>query len=126
LLSALYWNYSGFDAAGAYAGEIHNPKSTYPKAMIVTVIMIAITYIVPFIAIAGADKPHYTTWEDGSYSVIAKAIGGTWLCIWILISSLFGNLGLYVAEMAKDAFQLAGMSDSGLAPPFFAKYVVGF
>jgi amino acid transporter len=39
----LYWNYSGFDAAGAYAGEIQNPKTTYPKAMILTVIMIAIT-----------------------------------------------------------------------------------
>jgi amino acid transporter len=36
------------------------------------------------------------------------------------VSSLFGNLGLYVAEMAKDGFQLAGMADSGLAPPFFA------
>lgn len=67
--------------------------------------------------------PHYTTWDDGSYSVIAQQIGGTWLCIWVLISSVFGNLGLYVAEMAKDGFQLAGMADSGLAPPYFAQYV---
>ncbi|KAF1777916.1 Amino acid/polyamine transporter I [Phytophthora cactorum] len=99
LLSSLYWNYSGFDAAGAY--------------------------IIPFIAIAGADMPHYTTWDDGSYSVIAQKIGGTWLCIWVLISSVFGNLGLYVAEMAKDGFQLAGMADSGLAPPYFAHHPAG-
>lgn len=122
-MSALYWNYSGFDAAGAYAGEIHSPKTTYPRAMVLTVVMIAFTYIVPFIAISGADKPHYTTWDDGSYSVIAQQVGGTWLCVWILVSSVFGNLGLYVAEMAKDGFQLAGMADSGLAPPFFAQYV---
>ncbi|TYZ64048.1 hypothetical protein PybrP1_011906 [[Pythium] brassicae (nom. inval.)] len=121
LLSALYWNYSGFDAAGAYAGEIQSPKTTYPKAMVLCVVMIAFTYIIPFIAISGADKPHYTTWDDGSYSVIAQAVGGTWLCAWIVVSSLFGNLGLYVAEMAKDGFQLAGMADSGLAPPFFAQ-----
>ncbi|DAZ98156.1 TPA: hypothetical protein N0F65_005622 [Lagenidium giganteum] len=121
LISSLYWNYSGFDAAGAYAGEIQNPKVTYPKAMMLTVVMIAITYIIPFFAISGADKPHYTSWDDGSYSVIAQSIGGTWLCIWVLVSSLFGNLGLYVAEMAKDGFQLAGMSDSGLAPPYFAQ-----
>lgn len=92
--------------------------------MILCVVMIAFTYIIPFIAISGADKPHYTTWDDGSYSVIAQAVGGTWLCAWIVVSSLFGNLGLYVAEMAKDGFQLAGMADSGLAPPFFAQYVV--
>lgn len=126
LLSALYWNYSGFDAAGAYAGEIHSPKTTYPRAMILCVVMIAFTYIIPFIAISGADKPHYTSWDDGSYSVIAQAVGGTWLCVWIVVSSLFGNLGLYVAEMAKDGFQLAGMADSGLAPPYFAQYVVAF
>ncbi|KAI9909041.1 hypothetical protein PsorP6_015099 [Peronosclerospora sorghi] len=121
LLSTLYWNYSGFDAAGAYAGEIQSPKTTYPKAMVLTVVLIALTYIIPFIAIAGADRPHFTTWDDGSYAVIAQEIGGPWLCLWILISSVFGNLGLYVAEMAKDGFQLAGMADSGLAPPFFAQ-----
>ncbi|KAL4088079.1 hypothetical protein PRIC1_012509 [Phytophthora ramorum] len=121
LLSSLYWNYSGFDAAGAYAGEIQSPKTTYPKAMVLTVVLIAFTYIIPFIAISGADMPHYTTWDDGSYSVIAQKIGGPWLCIWVLISSVFGNLGLYVAEMAKDGFQLAGMADSGLAPPYFSQ-----
>jgi hypothetical protein len=77
-------------------------------------------YIIPFIAISGVDKPHYTTWEDGSYTAIAQAIGGVWLCTWVLISNFFGNLGLYVAEMTKDAFQLAGMADSDLAPAFFS------
>ncbi|KAF0720612.1 Aste57867_169 [Aphanomyces stellatus] len=120
LVSVLYWNYSGFDAAGAYAGEIVDPKRTYPRAMILTVVMIALTYIIPFIAISGVDKPHYTTWEDGSYTSIGLGIGGTWLCIWVVISNLFGNLGLYVAEMTKDGFQLAGMADSGLAPSFFS------
>ncbi|EQC36946.1 hypothetical protein SDRG_05771 [Saprolegnia diclina VS20] len=120
LISVLYWNYSGFDAAGAYAGEIQDPKRTYPKAMMLTVVLIAFTYIIPFIAISGADKPHYTTWTDGSYSQIAQGIGGVWLCVWVLISNFFGNLGLYIAEMTKDGFQLAGMADSGLAPSFFA------
>ncbi|CAK4071633.1 unnamed protein product [Aphanomyces euteiches] len=120
LISVLYWNYSGFDAAGAYAGEIVDPKRTYPRAMVLTVVMIALTYIIPFFAISGVDKPHYTTWVDGSYTSIALGIGGTWLCVWVVISNLFGNLGLYVAEMTKDGFQLAGMADSGLAPSFFS------
>lgn len=121
LISTLYWNYSGFDAAGAYAGEIRNPKTTYPKAMVLTVILIALTYALPFLAVSGVDKPHFTSWDDGSYSVIAKAIGGTWLGLGVVASSIFGNLGLYVAEMAKDGFQLAGMADAGMAPPFFSK-----
>ena len=37
-----------------------------------------------------------------------------------------GSLGLSVAEMTKDAFQLAGMPGYGLAPPFLAQYVIYF
>ncbi|RHZ28286.1 hypothetical protein DYB37_007423 [Aphanomyces astaci] len=120
LISVLYWNYSGFDAAGAYAGEIVDPKRTYPRAMVLTVILIALTYLIPFVAITGVDKPHYATWVDGSYTSIALGVGGMWLCGWVVVSNFFGNLGLYMAEMTKDGFQLAGMADSGLAPSFFA------
>ncbi|RHY12736.1 hypothetical protein B5M09_003736 [Aphanomyces astaci] len=116
LISVLYWNYSGFDAAGAYAGEIVDPKRTYPRAMVLTVILIALTYLIPFVAITGVDKPHYATWVDGSYTSIALGVGGMWLCGWVVVSNFFGNLGLYMAEMTKDGFQLAGMADSGLAP----------
>uniref|UniRef100_A0AAV1UGG4 Amino acid permease n=1 Tax=Peronospora matthiolae TaxID=2874970 RepID=A0AAV1UGG4_9STRA len=70
-------------------------------------------YIIPFIAIAGADMPHYTTWDDGSYSIIAQTIGGTWLCVWVLISSVIGNLGLFLAEMAKE---VPTCWDGGLGP----------
>ncbi|RHY34879.1 hypothetical protein DYB32_002407 [Aphanomyces invadans] len=122
LISVLYWNYSGFDAAGAYAGEIADPKRTYPRAMVLTVVLIALTYLIPFVAITGVNKPDYTTWVDGSYTSIALGVGGMWLCGWVVVSNLFGNLGLYMAEMTKDGFQLAGMADSGLAPSCFSVY----
>ncbi|RHZ15484.1 hypothetical protein DYB26_007102, partial [Aphanomyces astaci] len=99
-----------------YAGEIVDPKRTYPRAMVLTVILIALTYLIPFVAITGVDKPHYATWVDGSYTSIALGVGGMWLCGWVVVSNFFGNLGLYMAEMTKDGFQLAGMADSGLAP----------
>ncbi|KAF0749819.1 hypothetical protein AaE_006913, partial [Aphanomyces astaci] len=79
-------------------------------------------YLIPFVAITGVDKPHYATWVDGSYTSIALGVGGMWLCGWVVVSNFFGNLGLYMAEMTKDGFQLAGMADSGLAPSFFAVY----
>ena len=80
LLSSFYWNYSGFDAAGAYAGEIKSPRTTYPQAMMLIVLrLLSLVYqnvcridgstlpsgnVIPFLAISGVDKPHYTEWTD--------------------------------------------------------------
>jgi amino acid transporter len=123
LVSVLYWSYSGFDAAGAYAGEIDDPRRTYPKAMGLTVALVALTYSVPFLAAAGVDKPHYTLWADGYYPIIAQAIAGPALRSWFLLCGVLGNLGVYIAKITKNGFLLAGMADLGLAPPFFIEYV---
>lgn len=119
LLSVLYWSYTGFDAAGAYASEIGNPRYTFPRAMVLTVIMIALTYSVPFVAVAGVNKPPYETWKDGFYPLIAEKISGPFLRSWFLFCTVLGNMGTYVAKLTKNGFMLAGMADLGLAPSYF-------
>ncbi|DAZ95092.1 TPA: hypothetical protein N0F65_001694 [Lagenidium giganteum] len=119
LVSVLYWCYSGFDAAGAYAGEIDQPNKTYPRAMMLTVSLVALTYSTPFFSISGVNKPPYETWADGYYPVIAEAIGGASLRSWFLVCAILGNSGVYIAKLTKNGFQLAGMADLGMAPRFF-------
>lgn len=46
------------------------------------------------------------------YTVLASARRENWLRVWFLTPSLSGILGLYVAEMTKEGFRLAGMADS--------------
>ncbi|KAJ0400563.1 hypothetical protein ATCC90586_007306 [Pythium insidiosum] len=119
LISVLYWCYSGFDAAGAYASEIDQPRKTYPKAMTLTVLLVALTYSVPFFAAAGVNKPPFETWEDGYYPIIAEQIGGPFLRSWFLVCTILGNMGVYIAKLTKNGFMLAGMADLGLAPSKF-------
>uniref|UniRef100_K3W970 Amino acid permease/ SLC12A domain-containing protein n=1 Tax=Globisporangium ultimum (strain ATCC 200006 / CBS 805.95 / DAOM BR144) TaxID=431595 RepID=K3W970_GLOUD len=119
LVSVLYWSYSGFDAAGAYASEIDSPRKTYPRAMMLTVFLVALTYSIPFFAASGVDKPHYELWADGFYPIIAEQISGPSLRSWFLVCAILGNLGVYIAKMTKNGFQLAGMADLGLAPSYF-------
>ncbi|KAF4317753.1 hypothetical protein BBO99_00005922 [Phytophthora kernoviae] len=121
LLSVLYWSYSGFDAAGAYASEIDSPRETYPRAMMLTVGLVALTYSVPFFAASGVNKPAYNLWADGYYPMIAEQISGPALRTWFLGCALLGNLGVYIAKMTKNGFLLAGMADLGLAPNYFIK-----
>ncbi|RLN54992.1 hypothetical protein BBJ28_00023060, partial [Nothophytophthora sp. Chile5] len=121
LASVLYWSYSGFDAAGAYASEIESPRQTYPRAMMLTVALVALTYSVPFLAASGVNKPPYNLWADGYYPIIAEQISGPMLRTWFLGCALLGNLGVYIAKMTKNGFLLAGMADLGLAPNYFIK-----
>ncbi len=45
------WNYMGWDNASTIAQEVERPQRTYPKAMIAAVILVALTYVVPFLAV---------------------------------------------------------------------------
>ncbi|CBI37465.3 unnamed protein product, partial [Vitis vinifera] len=60
-------------------------------------------------------------WTDGYFSDVAKMIGGVWLGWWITGAAAASNLGMFVAEMSSDSFQLLGMAERGMLPSIFAK-----
>src|SRR6266404_203569 len=45
------WNYMGWDNASTIAQEVERPQRTYPKAMIAAVILVSLTYVLPFVAV---------------------------------------------------------------------------
>ncbi|OQR99330.1 Amino Acid-Polyamine-Organocation (APC) Family [Thraustotheca clavata] len=121
LIGLLCWNFRGFDATGAYAGAVTDPKRTFPQAMALALLMTVLSYFLPLLAVSGVNEPPYTTWSDGSYPVIAQAIGGAGLATWIALSNTASSFGLYVAETTSNGYRLAGMADMNLAPRFFAQ-----
>ncbi|GAA0139197.1 transporter [Lithospermum erythrorhizon] len=48
-----------------------------------------------------------------------SCIGGVWLRVWIQAASM-SNMGMFIAEMSSDSFQLFGMAEMGMLPEFFA------
>src|SRR5258708_34253935 len=42
------WNYIGWDNASTIAQEVERPQRTYPRAMIAAVVLVALTYVLPF------------------------------------------------------------------------------
>ncbi len=101
------WNYMGWDNASTIAQEVERPQRTYPKAMIAAVVFVALTYILPFVAVYLTGIPSSVFGEDGSWATVAGAIGGKFMGIeWLR----FLNSRLPLA-MARD----------GMLPKFFAK-----
>jgi amino acid transporter len=102
-----------------FGGEVKEPARTYPRALLLSVLLIALTYLVPLIGATAFNSPHWTTWEDGSFSSIAKDIGGEFLLTWVVLATFVSNAGMYIAELFCDSFQLLGMAECGLAPAIF-------
>jgi amino acid transporter len=120
-LSVLYWNFSGFDCVSTFAGEVENPGKAYPRALFLSMPLLVLTYLIPLSMASAVPSTHWENWSDGDFSLIAKEIGGSWLGMWIVVSTIIGSWGLFVSELLEDSYQLLGMAEMGLVSKVFAK-----
>ncbi|XP_074283216.1 putative polyamine transporter At1g31830 isoform X1 [Silene latifolia] len=120
-LNTLFWNLNYWDSISTLAGEVENPKKNLPKALFYALIFVVCAYFFPLLAGTGAVPLNRELWEDGYFADVAKIIGGTWLCWWIQGAAAMSNMGMFVAEMSSDSFQLLGMAERGMIPEMFAK-----
>ncbi|KAH9607495.1 hypothetical protein KSS87_017427 [Heliosperma pusillum] len=120
-LNTLFWNLNYWDSISTLAGEVENPKKTLPKALLYALIFVVCAYFFPLLAGTGAVPLNRELWEDGYFAEVAKIIGGTWLCWWVQAAAAMSNMGMFVAEMSSDSFQLLGMAERGMIPELFAK-----
>ena len=99
LLSVLYWSLSGFDSASTFAGEVAEPSVTYPRALGLACLVMLFSYLLPLGVAAGADS-QWPSWRDGSLTVVGGRLGGAWLSLAVMASSLLSN---WVRLATKDA-----------------------
>ncbi|XP_010518945.1 PREDICTED: probable polyamine transporter At1g31830 [Tarenaya hassleriana] len=120
-LNTLFWNLNYWDSISTLAGEVENPKKTLPKALFYALILVVVSYIIPLLSGTGATPLNRELWTDGYLADIAKILGGAWLGWWVQVAAATSNMGMFLAEMSSDSFQLLGMAERGMIPEFFAK-----
>uniref|UniRef100_A0A0A0LBS3 Uncharacterized protein n=1 Tax=Cucumis sativus TaxID=3659 RepID=A0A0A0LBS3_CUCSA len=120
-LNTLFWNLNYWDSISTLAGEVENPNKTLPKALFYALILVVLSYFLPLLSGTGAIALNRELWTDGYFSDVAKIIGGAWLGWWIQGAAAMSNMGMFVAEMSSDSFQLLGMAERGMLPEFFSK-----
>lgn len=120
-LNTLFWNLNYWDSISTLAGEVENPKKTLPKALFYALILVVLGYFFPLLIGTGAVPVKRELWTDGYFSDIALIIGGVWLRWWLQAAAAMSNMGMFVAEMSSDSFQLLGMAERGMLPEFFIK-----
>ena len=120
------WNYMGWDNASTIAQEVERPQRTYPKAMIAAVVLVSLTYVMPFLAVYFTGIPATTFGADGSWATVAGLIGGKifgfeWLRFLIVLGGMMSAFGMFNALVMSYSRLPLAMARDGMLPKVFAK-----
>ncbi len=114
------WNYMGWDNASTIATEVERPQRTYPRAMLVAVVIVALSYIVPVAAMWMTGLPP-TAWDTGFWADIAGMLGGPLLRIGLALGGIISGFGMFNALVMSYSRLPLAMAQDGMLPKIFGK-----
>jgi amino acid transporter len=120
------WNYMGWDNASTIAQEVERPQRTYPRAMIAAVILVSLTYVLPFAAVYFMGVPATAFAEDGSWATVAGLVGGKvmgfeWLRFLVVLGGMMSAFGMFNALVMSYSRLPLAMARDGMLPKIFAR-----
>jgi len=120
------WNYMGWDNASTIAQEVERPQRTYPRAMIAAVILVSLTYVLPFVAVYFTGTPASAFTEDGSWAAVAGQLGGKilgfeWLRFMVTVGGMMSAFGMFNALVMSYSRLPLAMARDGMMPNLFGK-----
>ena len=120
------WNYMGWDNASTIAQEVERPQRTYPRAMIAAVILVSLTYVLPFLAVYMTGIPAATFGSDGAWGEIGGLVGGKvlgfeWLRFLIVLGGMMSAFGMFNALVMSYSRLPLAMARDGMLPKVFGK-----
>ena len=114
------WNYMGWDNSTTIAGEVDRPQRTYPWAMAIGVILVALTYVGPIgaVALTGLDPNRWTTggWPDVARAIIPLSFGRNGLALTLTLAGMLGAMGTLNALTLVYSRLPAVMAEDGFLP----------
>ena len=122
-LAVVIWNYIGFDAVSTVGGEIENPKRAYPIALLISLPLIMLTYILPVLGAlaSGIHDGDTSQWVNGDFAIAGYALGGTWLQAAVVIGAMVSQVGLFSALLLSGSRIPAVLAADHYLPPSLAK-----
>ncbi len=113
------WNYMGWDNASTLAGEVERPERTYPLAMMAAMGLVALTYVLPIVAV-GHLGIAASEWTTGSWAGVARAVGGPWLEIAMIAGGMLIALAMLNALILSYTRIPPALAEDGYLPAILA------
>lgn len=118
-ISVALWNYMGWDNASTVAQEVEEPQRNYPRAMLVSTGLVALTYVLPLAAVAMAGIPA-ERFSTGAWTDAARELVGPWLALCVVLGGTINGFGIFNALMMSYTRVPYAMAEEGLLPGGFA------
>ena len=129
-LSIGMWMYSGYESMSTFAGELKDPQ-VIPKATLITVPLIMLTYILPTMAgvsaLDGTGDPDlsFENWGVNpgmvGYGTVAEHFLGPAFAIFFGIVAVLAQCSIYNTYIASGSRGFFALSDDHLSPKMFVK-----
>jgi amino acid transporter len=122
-ISVTLWNYMGWDNASTVAQEVEDPQRNYPRAMVGAAALVALTYILPLLAVglAGVDATQFST---GAWTDAARTIAGPLLALAIVIGGMINGSGMFNALMLSYTRVPYAMAEDGMLSGVLARLFI--
>jgi amino acid transporter len=118
------WMYSGFDEISLTAGEIKDSYRVIPKALMIVIPLMILTYVLPTLAGLGSvgEWQDWTTEPDGvGYHTVLTEFAPPVFAVIFIIVAIIGQCAIYNMCVAVGARSALIMSDEHFGPRVLAK-----
>src|SRR5437868_15323616 len=114
------WNYMGWDNASTIATEVERPQRTYPRAMLASVAIVSLSYVVPVAAMWMTGLAP-SAWETGSWAEVASLVGGPLLRVGLVLGGMMSAFGMFNALVMSYSRLPLAMAQDRMLPRAFAR-----
>jgi amino acid transporter len=120
-ISVTLWNYMGWDNASTVAEEVDDPQRNYPRAMVGATTLVAITYMLPVLAVglAGMSAAQFNSDANGgtgTWTDVARLLVGPALGLAIVLGGMINGAGMFNPLMMSYSRVPFAMAEDGLLP----------
>jgi amino acid transporter len=125
--SGIIFAFNGFQSPLNLAGEAKNPDRAIPFAIIGSVVIGGITYVLLQIAYLGAIGPEHLQhgWAHVSFSSpfaqLALAFNLNWIALMLYADAFVSPSGAGITDMATTSRMILGIQQNGLAPAILGR-----
>ena len=122
----VFFSYIGFDAASTAGEEAKNPKRDLPRAIIASLVIVTILYVLVAAAAIGARGGSPAAWSGSdSEAVLAgitqQVMGSNWAAAIIALGAVISIFSVVLVVMYGQTRILFAMGRDGLLPKVFTK-----
>lgn len=113
------WNFMGWDNASTIAGEVDDPRRNYPRAMLLTLVVITLCYAMPMLA-ATTTGLMPREWSAGSWVEVARRLGGSGLAWIVVAGGAISAFGMFNALVLSSTRLPVALAEDGWLPKTLA------